>query len=108
VVGVLFNTSRADDRFLSSAIRRARKADHEKRWSALQSTVLLLFMQPLPIIDGFGHGRNRAGRNQDQVESHCLRFADSNSRGHDFDGAVGKDCTNFGSTNTIINILHEP
>jgi hypothetical protein len=69
---------------------------------------LLIFLQPLSMIDGFGHGGNGGRRNQDQVEAHCLRSADSHSRGHNFDAAVGKDRPDFGSANAIVNILHYP
>jgi hypothetical protein len=60
------------------------------------------------MIDGFGDGGNGGMRNQNQVESHCLRSADSHSRGHDFDAAVGKDRPDFGSANAFVNILHYP
>src|ERR1700687_1967724 len=76
--------------------------------SVTAALFLLIFLQPLPMIDGFGHGGNGGRRNQDQVETHCLRSADSDSRGHDFDAAVGKDRSDYGSANAIVNILHYP
>ena len=69
--------------------------------------VLFLFELVLivPIIDRFGHGRHRGGRDNDEIETQFLRTAESGGGGHDFGGAIGEDCSHFPCTDRFVDVF---
>src|SRR5437588_13007097 len=59
----------------------------------------------MAIIDSFGHGRNRRGRNQHQIEAHLLRLAERGGCRHDFGFAVGKNGANLTRPDGLIYVF---
>ena len=69
--------------------------------------VLLLFILvlPLAVIHRLGDGRLRGGSNQNQVEPHFLRFANSGQRRHNLDRSIGKHRAYFANANRFVYVF---
>ena len=70
--------------------------------------LLLVLVLPLAIVHGLGHRRLGGGRDQDQVQTHVLRFAHGGQRGHDLDGSVRKYGAHFTHADGFIHIFPDP
>ena len=68
---------------------------------------LLVFVLPLAVIHRFGDGRLRGGSNQDQVEAHVLRLADSGGGRHDFDRAVWEYSAHFAGADCFVYVFSD-
>lgn len=70
--------------------------------------LFLVFALPLAVVHRLGDWRFGGGLDQDQVETHVLRFAHGGGRGHDLHGAVGKDGAHFARADRFIYVLPDP